>query len=168
MKKSLLLTKQRNSYRPLTERNVQLAIIKYLYKEGWSTRSHLKQGGEKGVDIVVQNDVAPQRRFFIETKGDSDKKSKYSMHDANFVNALGQIVTRMKVVNAPYNYNYGIGLPERSAKIALRRIPWQFAKKLCLYIFSVDRAGKVTKYTARDMKRVQATPKKHAQRKNKT
>lgn len=139
----------------LTEREVQLAVTKFLYKDGWGTRAHIKNAYEKGVDIAVQNDNVPQRRFFIETKGESDKKSKYSMNDANFVHALGQIATRMRVVNAPYTYNYGLGLPEKSAKIALRRLPWQFAKKLSVYIFSVDPNKNVTKYSPRDMRKIQ-------------
>jgi hypothetical protein len=32
-------------------------------------------------------------------------------------------------------YYYGLGLPEKSANIALRRLPWQVAKKLLLYVF---------------------------------
>lgn len=141
--------------KPLTERDVQIAVLDYLYKDGWGTRPHVKHTNEKGVDIVVQNDAVPQRRFFIETKGESSAKSKYSMHETNFVYALGQLMTRMKVVEARYTYNYGLGLPERSAKIALRRIPWQLAQKLCIYIFSVDRDKNVIKYSSADMRKAQ-------------
>ena len=80
-------------YGPLNERDVQIAVLKYLYKDGWGTRPHVKHTNEKGVDIVVQNDAVPQRRFFIETKGESSTKSKYSMHETNFVYALGQLMT---------------------------------------------------------------------------
>jgi hypothetical protein len=141
--------------RTLAERDVQVAVLKYLYKDGWGTRPHIKHTNEKGVDIVVQNDAVPQRRFFIETKGESGTKSKYSMHETNFVYALGQLMTRMKVVDARYTYNYGLGLPEKSAKIAIRRIPWQLAHKLCIYIFSVDRNRKVIRYSSKDMRKFQ-------------
>ena len=153
MKKQTL----RHFYQPLTERQVQLAILAFLYKDGWGTRLHAKHVNEKGVDIVVQNDKVTQRRFFIETKGESSAKSKYSMAETNFVYALGQLVTRMKVVDARYTYNYGLGLPEKSVIIALRRVPWQFAKKLSLYIFSVSRDRKVIKYSSRDMRKIQTS-----------
>jgi len=155
------MAKKHKSYRSLSERDVQIAILKYLYKDGWGTRPHIKHTNEKGVDIVVQNDAVPQRRFFIETKGESDTKSKYSMHETNFVYSLGQLMTRMKVVDARYTYNYGLGLPERSAKIALRRIPWQLAQKLCIYIFSVNREREVVRYSSKDMRDIQqAKPSK--------
>ncbi len=149
------MAKKYKLYRSLTERDVQIAVLKYLYKDGWGTRPHVKHTNEKGVDIVVQNDAVPQRRFFIETKGESSTKSKYSMHETNFVYSLGQLMTRMKVVDARYTYNYGLGLPERSAKIALRRIPWQLAQKLCIYIFSVNRDRNVKRYSSKDMRKVQ-------------
>ena len=56
-------------------------------------------------------------------------------------------------------YYYGLGLPEKSAKIALRRLPWQVAKKLLLYVFSVDLNGVVAKYAWQDLKKVQELKK---------
>jgi hypothetical protein len=61
----------------------------------------------------------------------------------------------MKVVDAKYAYQYGLGLPKKSADIALRRIPWQFAKKICLHVFSVNHDKKVTQYTWSEMKKIQ-------------
>ena len=148
--------KSHKSNSHLTERNVQVSVLKYLYKDGWGTRPHVKHTNEKGVDIVVQNDAVPQRRFFIETKGESSAKSKYSQAETNFVYALGQLMTRMKVVDARYTYNYGLGLPGKSAKIALRRIPWQLAQKLCIYVFSVNKHRVVNKYSCADMRKTQA------------
>ena len=139
----------------LTERQVQLAVLEYLYKIGWGTRPHIKQKNEKGVDIRVQNDRRPSRYFFIETKGESSSKSAKSVSEVAFVYSLGQLITRMKVVDARYAYNYGLGLPESSAKIAIRRIPWQFAKKVCLYIFSVTQDLKVKKHSWQDLKKIQ-------------
>ncbi|MEK7500756.1 MAG: hypothetical protein AAB642_01370 [Patescibacteria group bacterium] len=88
--------------------------------------------------------------FFNETK--SEGKIKQTS-EVTFVYSLGQIVTRMKAGKA--RYYYGLGLPESSAKIAIRRVPWQVAKKLLLYIFSVNREGKVKQYTWQDLKRDQ-------------
>ena len=145
----------------LTEREVQLAVLGHLYKTGWGTRPHIKQKNEKGVDIRVQNDKAPSRYFFVETKGESSSKSARQVSEVAFVYSLGQLVTRMKVVDARYAYQYGLGLPERSAKIAIRRIPWQFARKVCLYIFSVDYNGKVKQYTWKDLKKFQNKKSNH-------
>ena len=132
-----------------------MAILDYLYRNGWSTKPHIKQTNEKGVDIRVQNDKVHSRYFFIETKGESGSKNASSISENAFVYSLGQLVTRMKVVEAKYAYNYGLGLPEKSAKISLRRIPWQFAKAVCLHIFSVDRDKKTTQYSWQDLKKVQ-------------
>lgn len=139
----------------LTERKVQLAVLDYLYKTGWGTNPHIKQANEKGVDIRVQNNKAKSRYFFIETKGESASKSFRSVSEVSFIYSLGQLVTRMKVVDARYAYQYGLGLPSESAKIAVRRIPWQFARKVCLHIFSVDRNRKVVDYSWQDMRKKQ-------------
>ncbi|TSC72007.1 MAG: Uncharacterized protein G01um101438_767 [Parcubacteria group bacterium Gr01-1014_38] len=50
---------------------------------------------------------------------------------------------------------HGLGLPASSARIAVRRIPWQVAQQLLLYVFSVDSKGKVTKYSWRELQKVQ-------------
>jgi hypothetical protein len=52
-------------------------------------------------------------------------------------------------------YYYGLGLPESSAKIAIRRVPWQVAKKLLFYILSVSKDGKVGQYTWQNLKKLQ-------------
>jgi hypothetical protein len=59
----------------------------------------------------------------------------------------------MKTGNA--RYYYGLGLPESSAKIAIRRIPWQVAKKLLLYVFSVNIEGRVKQYSWGNLKTIQ-------------
>lgn len=142
---------------PLSELKVRRAIRDWLFANGWAYRYKERETREKGVDIQVQDSVTPHhsRYFFIETKGESKAKSARQVSEVSFIYSLGQIVTRMKVVDARHAYNYGLGLPESSAKIAIRRIPWQFANKVCLYIFSVDREGKVKKYTWKDLKKVQ-------------
>lgn len=140
--------------KPISEKFVRRAIRDWLFRNGWGKNYKEKETHEKGVDIKVQNNKCP-RYFFIETKGESRSKSARQVSEVAFVYSLGQIVTRMKVVDARYAYNYGLGLPESSAKIAIRRIPWQVARKLILYIFSVNRSGKVKKYSWQDLKKIQ-------------
>jgi hypothetical protein len=59
----------------------------------------------------------------------------------------------MKTGNA--RYYYGIGLPVPAAGIAIRRIPWQVAKKLLLYVFSVSTDGKVKQYSWQELRGIQ-------------
>jgi len=142
--------------KPITEEFVERAIIKYLSKNEWGT--NLQFGGlrEKGVDIKVRHNRY-SRYFLIECKGEGksmNAKSNNSHKEVAFVYSLGQIITRMKTGGGT-RYYYGLGLPESSAKIALRRLPWQVAKKLLLYVFSVDEKGKVKKYDWQELKKYQ-------------
>lgn len=136
--------------KPISEQFVERSIIKYLSKNEWGT--NLQFGGlrEKGVDIKVRHNRYP-RYFLIECKG---KGSRPQMDDNYFVYSLGQIITRMNTTGRT-RYYYGLGLSESSAKIALRRLPWQVAKKLLLYVFSVDEKGKVRKYDWQELKKHQ-------------
>lgn len=136
----------------LIERFVRRAIINYLARRGWDRGLREKETAEHGVDIKVRHNKY-SRYFFIETKGESTSKSAKSVRETAFVYSLGQIITRMKTGAA--RYYYGIGLPETVARIAIRRIPWQVAKKLLLYVFSVDTQGKVKQYSWKNLKRVQ-------------
>lgn len=136
----------------LTERFVRRAIIDYLSRKGWDRGLREKETAEHGVDIKVRHNRY-SRYFFIETKGESTSKSAKSVRETAFVYSLGQIITRMKTGAA--RYYYGIGLPEAVARIASRRIPWQIAKKLLLYVFSVNIEGKVKQYSWKDLKIVQ-------------
>ena len=136
----------------ISEKFVRRAIIKYLERKGWARNLREKERSEQGVDIRVRHNKY-SRYFLIETKGESSAKSAKSMQETNFVYSLGQIITRMKAGKA--RYYYGLGLPESSAKIAVRRLPWQVAKKLLLYIFAVDKTGKVKQYSWQDLKKVQ-------------
>jgi len=108
---------------------------------------------EKGCDIVVTSSRNKNKatRFYIEVKGKSYAKSAKSVNETIWLYALGQILTRMSVI-AKHAYKYGLGLPEVSAQKALKRIPWQAARHLCLYIFSVDDKGAVTEYSPKDFK----------------
>lgn len=132
----------------ISEREVRRAIIKYLERKGWSRNLKEKETAEHGVDIRVRHNKYP-RYFLIETKGESKSKSARQVNEVSFIYSLGQIITRMDTKS---EYYYGLGLPQRSASIAARRLPWQIAKKLRLHIFSVDDAGKVKLLTWKDIK----------------
>lgn len=136
----------------IAERIVRRAVITFLARKGWDRGLREKETAEHGVDIKVRHNKYA-RYFFIETKGESSSKSAKSVREVAFIYSLGQIITRMKAGNA--RYYYGLGLPDSSARIAVRRIPWQVAKKLLLYIFSVDGNGKVRQHSWRDLKNIQ-------------
>jgi len=137
----------------ITEDFVKNSIIKWLSANGWG---HFKFGGlhDHGVDLKAKN-FKYSRFFFIETKGEG----KISQgNEVAFIYSLGQIVTRMKSGGTTRNY-YGLGLPEISTRIAIRRTPWQVAKKLLLYVFSVNKLGGVKQYSWQDLKKIQSIKK---------
>ncbi len=136
----------------LSERDVRRAFRQWLFRNDWGRNCIEKETHEQGVDIQVCHNRY-SRYFLIETKGESSSASAKSQRETAFVYSLGQIITRMNVGKA--RYYYGLGLPAPSATIAVRRIPWQVAKKLLIYVFSVDSKGKVTKYGWQQMKKVQ-------------
>ena len=96
-------------------------------------------------------------RFIIECKGKSYAKSARSINKEGWLNALGQIITRMntkRIINTGAQkgninraYKYGLGLCKESAEVALRRIPKEVAKVLNLYIFSCDDNGQIKMFT---------------------
>ncbi len=131
----------------ITEDFVKHSIVKWLSANNWG---HFQFGGlhERGVDIRAKHNQYPIY-YFIETKGQGKIRQA---DEVAFVYSLGQIITRMKTNNT--RNKYAIGLPETSAKIAIRRIPWQIAKKLLLYVLSVDRTGKVKQYSWQDLKKI--------------
>ena len=136
----------------ITEKFVIGRIKKHLAPR-WSVVTE-KDLHEKGCDLVLRDELNKRkaRRFLIECKGKSYAKSARSVNETLFLFALGQLITRMSVV-AKHVYKYGLGLPEVGAKKALHRIPWQAARHLCLYIFSVDDKGKVKEYSPKDFKK---------------
>ncbi len=111
---------------------------------------------EKGCDLILKDikNKYEARRFLIECKGKSYAKSAKAVNETIWLYALGQLITRMKVI-ALYAYEYGLGLPEVSAQKTLRRIPWQVAKQLCLFVFSVDDKGRVKKFSPKDFRKIQ-------------
>jgi len=138
----------------ITEKFVIKKVKKYLAPR-WQVVAE-KDLHEKGCDLVLKDvfNKKEARRFLIECKGKSYAKSAKAVNETIWLFALCQLITRMKVI-APHAYKYGLGLPEVSAKKSLRRIPWQAARHLCLYIFSVDDKGKVEEYSPKDFKKFQ-------------
>ena len=135
-------------------------VVKDYLAPRWTVVSE-KDLHQKGCDLVLRDEEnkSKARRFLIECKGKSYAVSAKSVNETQWLYGLGQIVTRMSVI-ARHAYKYGLGLPEVSAKVALRRIPWQVARHLCLYIFSVDDSGVVTEYGPVDFKKAQIDTKK--------
>lgn len=129
----------------MTETEVQNHIIKFLDRKGWCKNLQARGLNEHGCDIVMVN-TSYSRYFMIECKGDPgpNVKSERSIRETNFVYSLGQIITRINTLRA--RYYYGLGLPAKTAKIALRRISNELAKELHLHIFSVSDDGIVEWY----------------------
>ena len=134
----------------ISEKFVKQSIIRWLFRSGWGRNLEVGELRDQGVDIKVRNNKF-SRYFLIETKGEGKTRQ---VNESTFVHSLGQIITRMKT-GGTTRYYYGLGLPESSAKIAVRRVPWQVAKKLLLYIFSVSKDGKVRQYTWQNLKNLQ-------------
>ena len=136
--------------KPLAEKFVKQSIIKWLFRNGWGRNLEVGELRDQGVDIRVKNNKV-SRFFLIETKGEGKTRQ---INESTFVHSLGQIITRMKT-GGTTRYYYGLGLPEASAKIAIRRVPWQIAKKLLFYIFSVDKIGKVKQCFWKELQGIQ-------------
>lgn len=133
----------------MKEEFVQKNILNYLKKIGFSKNLKESKLHGHGVDIKVRHEKYG-RYYLIEVKGADNPSNE----EVAFVHAIGQIITRMNTTGAT-RYYYGIGLPERSAKIALRRLPYQIAKKLLLHVFSVNKKGEVKRYLPADLKKIQ-------------
>lgn len=114
---------------------------------------------QHGVDIKLVGGKRNSEYFYIECKGKSYAKSAKSINREVWLNALGQIITRMDVkrysiskkdgsiAGINHAYKYGLGLCWESAQVALRRIPKEAAEVLCLHIFSVNDDGVVKYFT---------------------
>lgn len=134
----------------MSEEFVKNAIIKYLSRNEWGTNLQFGSLRERGVDIKVRHNRYA-RYFLIECKGEGKIPQQ---NETAFVYSLGQIISRMKS-GGTTRYYYGLGLPDKSARIAVRRLPWQVAKKLLLYVFSVTSNGKIVRYSWQDLKKSQ-------------
>lgn len=132
----------------MTEEFVKRAIIKWLSCNGWGNFEY-DEPHTHGVDIKARKGG---RVIFIETKGESQSSSG---NEVRFIYSLGQIITRMKVVDAPRAFTYVIGAPAKVVKIAIKRIPWKFAKKLWVEILEVNSEEKIKRYNWQDLKKIQ-------------
>lgn len=103
----------------LSEKYVKHSIIKWLFRNNWGRNLEVGELRDQGVDIRVRHNKYA-RYFLIETKGESKLRQG---QEVAFVYSLGQIITRMKTGGST-RYYYGLGLPESSAKIAVRRVPY--------------------------------------------
>ena len=135
----------------IPEDYIKNAIKEWLSQNGWNRRIQIAELKQHGVDIQVVNDRA-ERYLFIEVKGESDKRS---VNYNNIIFALGQIVLRMRVI-ARHAYIYAVGYPKPLADKAVKKIPYQFAKLINLWVFSVDKKGNVIKYTWQELKNIQS------------
>ena len=113
---------------------------------------------EHGVDIKFVGGKRNSEYFFVECKGKSYAKSATAINKEGWLNALGQIITRMNVKRYSVSkdgsissinraYKYGLGLYWESARVALRRIPKEVAEVLNLHVFSVNDKGAVKFFT---------------------
>ena len=121
----------------ISEDKVIEAVLAWAYKNKWGFRPQIKHGHKHGVDLELNHEKT-RHKYYIECKGGPH-------HEVNFVYSLGQIITRMN--RKPLGVNYGIALPTRSAEIARKRIPRNFAIRNKLTIFSVSNDGKVKRLT---------------------
>ena len=148
----------------ITEDYVVDRIINFMLKKengNWHEECVEKADLHKhGVDIKLRGGKLKSEYFFIECKGKSYAKSSKSVNKECWLNALGQIVTRMDVerlsisrkdgktiTGINHAYKYGLGLYWESAQVALRRIPKEIATIMCLHIFSVNDTGEVKYFT---------------------
>lgn len=155
-KESKTIIKLTNNGKIIKEDFVKNSIIKWLSRNGWG---HFQYGNlhERGVDIKAKHNQYPIY-YFIETKGQGKIRQA---DEVAFVYSLGQIITRMKTNNT--RNKYALGLPDISAKIALRRLPWQVAKKLLLHVLSIDQNGNVAEYSWKNLKKMQELKSKYAE-----
>ena len=129
---------------------------------------------EHGPDLVLAGGKRNSGYFIIECKGRSYARSADSINKEGWLNALGQLVTRMdteRVIQKGKTkgrinraYKYGLGLYWVSAQVALRRIPPKIANTLNLYIFSVYDDGWVRMWTPKDFKRKNSYPEDNFKR----
>ena len=147
------------------EKIVELVKDYLFHQEGnWhEDKSKIADLHQHGVDIYLVGGSKNGERFLIECKGKSYASSPKSADSANrecFLNALGQLITRMstnRIIQSGKTkgtinnaYKYGLGLYWVGAQVALRRIPRNIATTLNLHIFAVNDEGKVIHFTPSD------------------
>ena len=140
----------------LDEKKVRRAIVDWLGRKGYDRRLREKATEEHGVDISVLHKNYP-RYFFVEVKGDANPKTvKHpgSRREVAFLQALGQIITRMKT---GASYHYAVGFPSSYSDKIKRRLPWRFCKDNGLSVLLVSPHGKVSEMKWRDLKVFQSS-----------
>lgn len=137
----------------LSERNVRRAVIRWLARQGYARNVQEKETAERGVDIQVRHNRYP-RYFRLEVKGEPGRATRYadSLRSAYFVQALGQLATRM---DTAARYRYGLGFPETYRAVVLRRLPWRFCQATHVCVLLVSATGMVSCVTWRELRRVQ-------------
>ena len=147
----------------ITEEYVVDRVINFMENKengNWHHEKTVKTDLHKhGVDIKLIGGKRNSEYFFIECKGKSYSKSSETINKECWLNALGQLITRMDVKrysiskkdgvisSINHAYTYGLGLYWESAQVALRRIPKEIAEVLCLHIFSINDNGEVKYFT---------------------
>ena len=145
----------------LTESVVAELVKQYLISksDGNWHEEKVKQSSlhGHGADLILVGGKRNSEYFTIECKGKSYAKSAAEINKEGWLNALGQLITRMKPVRVIKSgktkgspnraYKYGLGLYWIGAQVALRRIPKNIATTLQLYIFSVTDDGFVKQWT---------------------
>ena len=148
----------------ITEEFVVEKIIEFMREKpngNWDIDKTKKASlHQHGVDIKLVGGKRHSEYFLIECKGKSyAEKSADSINKEGWLNALGQIITRMDVERVTKNgdinraYKYGLGLYWKSAQKALERIPKKIAVVLNLHIFAVNDDGKVIYFTPSKFKK---------------
>lgn len=117
---------------------------------------------EHGADLIMVGGKRNSERFIIECKSKSYASSRNAINKEGWLNALGQIITRMttsRIIKTGAKkgepnraYKYGLGLCSQAAEVALRRIPKEIAKTLNLYIFACDDEGNIQMFTPSQFK----------------
>ena len=148
----------------LSEREVVRCVREFLISkpDGNWHEDKVREAGqhEHGPDLVLIGGKRNSEDFIIECKGKSYAASANSINREGWLNALGQLITRMgtrRVIQTGKNmgkinraYKYGLGLYWVAAQVALRRIPHNIADTLNLHIFSVYEDGWVRQWTPKD------------------
>ena len=148
----------------LTETEIENLIVDFLVNKqngNWHIETRKEHSlRQHGVDIILRGGKRNSECFYIECKKKSHSKSSKSANKEGWLNALGQLITRMdtsrviasgKNKGEPNRANkYGLGLYWIGAQVALRRIPQPVAKMLNLYVFSVDESGFVRQFSPKD------------------
>lgn len=115
------------------EHDVIWLLVRYLKKNGWRVRQQVRVGGGS-IDILAEREG---KIFLIEAKGE-DKGGPISV-EMNFQNGLGQLMSRMKHLEACYGLAFP--LTQNFAKV-LSKYQDSFAfEKLGIYLIPVKRNG---------------------------